>query len=64
MDIARLSTELATQRIQDQVGMAVMGKALDFASEQSAALTKMLESAAPVGKITDPALGGRIDLLV
>jgi hypothetical protein len=62
MDIARLSTELATQRLQDQVGMAVMGKALDYASEQSAALAKMLESVAAVQEIRDPALGGLVDL--
>jgi hypothetical protein len=61
MDIARLSTEFATQRIQDQVGVAVMGKALDQAAEQSAALLKMLDSA-PAGQITDPALGNRVDL--
>lgn len=62
MDIARLSTELATQRLQDQVGVAVMGKALDFASEQGAALAKMLEASSSVQQISDPALGNRVDL--
>ncbi len=62
MDIARLSTELATQRIQDQVSMAVLGKALDVASEQSASLAKILETAVPTERITDPALGRAVDL--
>lgn len=62
MDIARLSMDLSSQRIQDQVSMAVMGKALDFATEQSASLAKMLEAAAPVERIADPALGRLVDL--
>jgi hypothetical protein len=64
MDITRLSTDFATQRIQEQVGVAVMGKALDFVEAQSAALAKMMESAAPAEKISDPALGSRVNLLV
>lgn len=62
MDIARLSTDLATQRIQDQVSMAVLGKALDVASEQSASLAKILETAVPTERITDSALGRVVDL--
>lgn len=62
MDIARLSTDLATQRVQDQVSVAVMGKALDLASEQSASLAKMLETAVPTESIADPALGRVVDL--
>ncbi len=42
--------------------MAVMGKALDFATEQSASLAKMLEAAAPAVRIADPALGRLVDL--
>jgi hypothetical protein len=62
MDIARLPMDLSAQRVQDQVSMAVMGKALDFATEQSASLAKMLEAAAPAVRIADPALGRLVDL--
>ena len=53
--------DLSAQRVQDQVSVAVMGKALEFATEQSASLAKMLEAAAPSERIADPALGRFVD---
>ena len=62
MDIQRLSMDMASSRLQDQVGAKVMGMAMNVAKEQSASLAKLMDSAAlPV--ISDPALGTNVDLL-
>ncbi len=62
MDIQRLSMDMATQRIADQVGAKVMGLAMDAAKGQSASLARLMEGSAPES-VRDPALGSRIDLL-
>lgn len=60
MDIQSLSVGLSTQRVQEQVGTAVLGMALG--TDQAAALAKLLESVSPA-VATDPALGNNIDML-
>jgi hypothetical protein len=63
MDIQRLSMDMASSRLQDQVGTKVMGMAMNVAREQSASLAKLMDSAAlPV--VSDPALGSNVNLLV
>ncbi len=54
--------DMAAQRVQEQAGMAVMGMAMGMAVDQSAALSKLMEGAA-LPAASDPALGGRVDIL-
>ncbi len=61
MDIQKLSMDMATQRLQDQVGTAVMGMALKGAKEQGSEMAKMLETAS-LPTVQDPALGNRLDI--
>ena len=61
MDIQKLSMDMATQRLQDQVGTAVMGMALKGAKEQGSELAKMLETAT-LPTVRDSALGNRLDI--
>ncbi len=62
MDIQRLSMDMATQRVQDQVGAKVMSMALGAVKEQSASVAAMMESVQPP-RATDPSLGSVVDLL-
>jgi len=61
MDIQKLSMDMATQRLQDQVGTAVMGMALKGAKEQGSEMAKMLETAT-LPTVRDSALGNRLDI--
>jgi hypothetical protein len=63
MDIQRLSMDMASTQLQDQVGAKVMGMAMNVAKEQSASLAKLMDSSA-LATISDPALGSNINLLV
>jgi len=54
--------DMATQRIQDQVGARVMSMALDTVKEQSASIAALMASVQPP-QATDPALGSVVDLL-
>ncbi len=55
--------DMASTRLQDQVGAKVMGMAMNVANEQSASLAKLMDSSA-LATISDPALGSNINLLV
>jgi hypothetical protein len=63
MDIAGLSTTLATSSIQSQVGTAVLSKALDTNDALGAGLVQMIDSAA-MERSVNPAVGGNIDISV
>jgi hypothetical protein len=63
MDIAGLSTALATNSIQSQVSTAVLSKALDTNDELGAGLVQMIDSAA-MERSVNPAVGGNIDISV
>ena len=54
--------DMATQRVQDQVGAKVMGLAMNVAKEQSASLAKLMDGSA-LATLSDPALGSNINLL-
>lgn len=61
MDIARLSMDMATQKVQDQIGAKVLGLAMNVAEEQSVALSKLMDTSS-LATVTDPALGSNINL--
>jgi hypothetical protein len=63
MDIAGLSTALATGSIQSRVGTAVLSKALDTNDELGAGLVNMIDAAA-MERSVNPAVGGNIDISV
>lgn len=58
MDIAALSTGLAMNKLTQQASIAVLGKALDNARQNSEAIIQMSQS------IAQPHLGGSIDVRV
>ncbi|CAI6084205.1 YjfB family protein [Cohnella sp. JJ-181] len=58
MDIAAISTGMAMNDLRQQVGIAVIGKALDSARQNGQALVQMAQHAA------QPHLGGSIDVRV
>lgn len=62
MDIQDLSVGMAMQRVQDQAGIKVLGLAMNVAKEQSAALTKLMDTS-NLATVSDPALGSNINLL-
>ena len=57
-DIASMATVMASNRMQDQVGTAVLSKALDTFEQNGAALTKMMELS------VNPSVGGNFDMSV
>ncbi|MDG0792155.1 YjfB family protein [Cohnella ginsengisoli] len=58
MDIAAISTGLAMNDLRQQAGIAVLGKALDTARQDSQAIVQMAQS------IAQPHLGGNLDVRV
>lgn len=58
MDIAKLSTDLSQSSVQQTASVQVQKLAMDSAEAQGASLVKMMSE-----KITDPALGNKVDLL-
>jgi hypothetical protein len=54
--------DLATNRVQEQLGAALMGMAMNLAKEQSATLAKLMDGSA-LATLRDPALGSNVDLL-
>ena len=61
MDIARLSMSMASGRLQTDVGMAVLGKAMDTQEAQGQAVVELIDSAAMERSVT-PQLGANIDV--
>jgi len=63
MDIAGLSTAMATNAVQSRVGIAVLGKAMDTNEELGAGLIQMIDSAA-MERSVNPAVGGNFDMRI
>lgn len=63
MDIAGLSTALSQTRIQSDVGVAMLSKALDTNEEMGSSLISMMERSAMEQSVT-PHIGSTIDLSV
>ena len=63
MDIAGLSMSMASGRLQTDVGMAVLGKAMDTQEAQGQAVVELIDSAAMERSVT-PQLGANIDLRI
>lgn len=60
MDIAALSVISSQSKVQQTVGIAMMKKSMDMASQQSSAVQQMI-SASP---LLDPNLGQNIDISI
>ena len=58
MDIAKLSTALSQSSVQQTAAVQVQKLAMNSAETQGASLVQMMSE-----KITDPALGNKVDLL-
>lgn len=56
MDIAALSMGLSQMKLANEVGVSVMKMAMDTAVDQSAEMTKMMETS------VNPHIGGNIDI--
>ncbi len=63
MDIAGLSMSMASNRLQTDVGMAVLGKAMDTQEAQGQAVVELIDSATMERSVT-PQLGANIDLRI
>ena len=63
MNIAALSTSLATNSTLSNVGYAVLGKMLDTNDVQGQNMVKMLEGAA-LSRSVNPNIGSNIDVIV
>ena len=65
MDIAALSTAMSMEKLQVNVGYAMMSKVMDTMEMSTEAMAEMLESAAQIsGGAAIPGLGENIDILV
>lgn len=61
MDIAGLSMVMASTNLQNKVGTAMLGKAMDTNEALGQGLVQMIDSAAMERSVT-PELGANIDL--
>ena len=61
MDIAGLSMAMASTNLQNKVGTAMLGKAMDTNEALGQGLAQMIDSAAMERSVT-PELGANIDL--
>ena len=65
MDIAALSTAMSMDRLQMNVGYAMMSKVMDTMEMTGEAMEEMLDSAAQIASSSViPGLGENIDILV
>ncbi len=63
MDIARLSTSMATASMQSKVGTAVLDKALETQESLGAGMVRMIDAAA-MEQSVNPAVGANFDMRV
>ena len=63
MDIAGVSAAMAQGRLQSQVGMAVLDKAMDTNEALGAGLIRMIDSAA-MEQSVNPNIGANFDMRV
>lgn len=62
MDIAGLSTSLAYANTMNQVGVAMLGKSLDNAEAQGAAMVEMMDRSMELS--VNPNIGSHFDMSV
>lgn len=63
MDIAGLSMTLSTNKVQEQVGTAVLSKAMDTNEAMGEKLVQMIDASA-MERSVNPAVGSGLDLKV
>ena len=63
MDIAALSTAMATTYTQQQTSIAVLDKTMDMNEALGAGMVRMIDAAA-MERSVNPAVGGNIDVLI
>ncbi len=63
MDVPALSMALANVRTANEVGMAVLSKAMDQNEIQGAGLVNMIDAAA-MERSVNPAVGSNFDMMV
>lgn len=63
MDIAGLSTALSAARVKSDIGMAVLGKAMDTNEELGQGLVQMIDAAA-MEQSVNPNVGANFDMRV
>lgn len=63
MDIAGLSTVLATNAINSQIGTAVLSKALDTNEALGAGMVQMIDAAA-MEQSVNPQVGANLDIRI
>ena len=61
MDIAALSTGMATMEIQSQVSVAMLSKTMDLGENLGAGLVEMIDAAA-MERSVHPEIGGNVDI--
>ncbi len=65
MDIAGLSSVMSMEKLQMNVGFAMMSKVMDAMEMSTEAMAEMMDAAAQVsGGVSIPGLGENIDILV
>lgn len=62
MDIPELSTALANVNLMNQVGIAVLDKAMESSQETGESLISMMDRSMELS--VNPHIGGNIDMLV
>lgn len=62
MNIPELSTTLANIQLSNNVGVAVLGKALENSQDAGASLINMMDRSMELS--VNPAVGGNFDMLV
>ena len=64
MDVAALSTAMSMEKLQLNVGYAMMSKVMDTMEMSGEAMAEMLDTAQVSGGAVIPGLGENIDILV
>lgn len=63
MDIAGLSTAMATMELQTEVGIAMLDKTLDLGETLSEGMAEMIDAAAMERSVT-PSVGANVDIRI
>ena len=64
MDIAGLSMALNLTKLQNDVGIAVLSKAMDVNEARGQGIVEMIDAAGAMERSVNPAVGGNIDYRV
>ena len=62
MNIPQVSTALANVQINDQIGVAMLSKAMESSEAEGASLVNMMDRSMELS--VNPYVGGNIDMLV